>query len=54
MINVIDEYFFSYLPMVKKEKNIMKQIILSMYKVNMRIRRKRDLSIFHKINLLLL
>lgn len=46
------EYFFTLLSIVKKEKNAIKKIILSIYKDNIYIRRERDLSIFYKFNLL--
>lgn len=33
--NIISKYFFTYLPIIKKEKNIMEKIVLSIYKDNM-------------------
>lgn len=54
IINAVDKYFFAYLPMAKREKNIEKKIISSIYKDNMQIRRKKNLSTFYKFNLLLL
>ena len=51
MTNVIDKYSFAYLPMAKGEKNIIKKIVLSMYKDNIQIKRKENLSTFHKVDL---
>ena len=54
MTNVADKYSFAYLPIAKREKNAMEKIVLSMYKDNMQMKRERDLSAFHKVNLPLL
>lgn len=48
--HVVEEYFFAYLLMAKREKNIIKKIISSIYKDNMQIRKKEDLFIFYKVN----
>ena len=53
MTNSIDKYSFTDLPMAKKEKNTREKVVLLMYKNNTQIK-KRDLSTFHKTNLLLL
>ena len=52
--NAADEYIFIFLPIAKKKKNAIKKVILSLYKDNMQIKRKRDLSTFYKVNSLLL
>lgn len=52
--NATEEYFFTRLSMVKREKDIIENIILSMYKDNIQIRRKGDLLTFHKVDLPLL
>lgn len=54
IINAVDKYSFTYLPLAKREKNIIKKIVSFIYKDNMQIRKKRDLFIFYKVNLLLL
>ena len=50
MTNAVDKYFFTCLPIAKEEKNLIKKVVLSMYKDNMQIKRERDLSAFHKVN----
>lgn len=45
-----EEYFFAQLPIGKGEKNVIEKIVLSIYKDNIQMRKKEDLSIFHKIN----
>ena len=54
MIIIIEDYFFVYLHVVKGNKTIIEKIISSIYKDNMQIRKERDLSAFHKVNLSLL
>lgn len=54
MTHAIEEYFFDCLLVAKEEKNVTKKIISSMYKDNMQIKKKGDLSAFHKVNLPLL
>lgn len=51
---VIEKYSFTHLSIIKREKDAIEKIISSMYKDNMPIRKKGDLSTFHKINFLLL
>lgn len=53
MTNSVDKYSFTNLLIAKKEKNAREKIVLLMYKNNMQIK-KKDLSTFHKANLLLL
>lgn len=50
MTNAIEDYFFARLPVAKGEKDAIEKIVLSMYKDNMQIRKKGDLSAFHKVN----
>lgn len=50
----MEKYFFPYLFMAKREKNIIKKIVSSIYKDTMQIRKKRDFFAFHKIDLSLL
>ena len=54
MTNTVDKYFFTCLLITKGEKNAMEKIISFMYKDNMQIRKKKDLSTFHKVDLILL
>lgn len=54
MTNTAEEYSFACLPIVEKEKNIIKKIISSMYYNNMQIKKEEDFSTFHKVDLLLL
>lgn len=54
MTNAVDKYFFACLFVGKWEKNVMEKVVLSIYKDNIQIRKKKDLSTFHKIDLLLL
>ncbi len=44
------EYFFARLPVTEEEKNETEEIISSMYKDNMQIRKEGDLSAFHKVD----
>lgn len=48
--NTTKEYFFAYLPVLKKT---LKKIILSKYKSSVLIKRKENLSIFLKMKPLL-
>ncbi len=50
MTHAAEEYSFAHLPMAEGEKNETEEIISSMYKDNMQIRKKRDLSAFHKFD----
>ncbi len=50
MPNAVDEYSFAHLLMTKGERNAMEEVVSSMYKDNMQIRREGDLSAFHKVN----
>lgn len=52
--NTINEYFFVYLLIANEEKNIMKKVVLSIYKDNMQIRKKRDFFAYYKFDLPLL
>ncbi len=54
MINAVDKYFFTCLPIAKGEKNVMKKVISSIYKDNIQIRKEGDFSAFYKVNLPLL
>ena len=54
MTSATKDYSFIHLPALKGGKTITKKIISSMYKDNMEIRKEKDLSTFHKVNLLLL
>ena len=49
--NAIKDYFFTCLPIAKSKKDTTEKIVSSMYKDNIQIRKKRDLSTFHKIDL---
>ena len=50
MTNTADKYFFTCLPVAKGEKNTMEKVVSLIYKNNMQIRRKRDLSAFYKVD----
>ena len=54
MINIVDKYSFTCLSIAKGEKNTMEKVVSSIYKDNMQIGRKEDLSAFHKVDPLLL
>lgn len=54
MTNATNEYSFTCLPIVKGEKNTIKEIVSSIYKDNMQVKRKKDLSTFYKVDLPLL
>lgn len=54
MKHAIENYFFACLPIAEGEKNTIEKIVSSMYKDNIQIRREKDLSIFHKVDLPLL
>lgn len=54
MTHTTEKYFFAYLIMVKNEKNIIEKTVSFIYKNNMQIKREKDLSTFHKIDLPLL
>ena len=49
--NVVKEYFFAHLPIAKGEKDTIRKIFSFIYKDNMQIRKKRDLSTFYKLNI---
>lgn len=48
--NTIKDCLFYLFAIIKGEKDTIEKIVLSMYKNNMQIRKKRDLSAFRKIN----
>lgn len=50
MIYAVNEYSFARLLVAEGEKNVPEKIISSMYKDNMQIRKKRDLSALHKVD----
>ena len=54
MTNAVEDYSFARLPIAKGEKDAIEKIVSSMYKDSMQIRKKGDLSVFHKVNPLLL
>lgn len=54
MTEVANKYSFIYLPIAKREKNVMEKIVSSIYKINYYIRRERDFFVFYKLDLLLL
>ena len=50
MTNAVEDYFFACLPVAKGEKDATEKIVSSMYKDNMRIRKKKDFFAFYKID----
>lgn len=52
--NTVDKFSFTCLLIAKDEKNITEKVISSIYKNNIQIRKERDLSVFYKIDPLLL
>ncbi len=50
MTHAVEEYSFACLLVAKGEKNETEEIISSMYKDNMQIRKEGDLSAFHKVD----
>ncbi len=50
MINAKDTYLFTCLPMAKGEKNVTEKVVSSIYKDNMQIRKRGDLSAFYKVD----
>ena len=54
MTSVTKDYSFIHLPALKDDKTITKKIISSMYKDNIEIKKEKDLSAFHKVDLPLL
>lgn len=54
MTNAVEDYFFARVPIAKGEKDATKKIVSFIYKDNMPIRKKEDLSSFHKFDPLLL
>lgn len=52
--NAVEDYFFAFLLIVKREKDTTKKIVSFIYKDNMQIKKEGDLSAFHKIDPLLL
>ncbi len=54
MTNIADKYFLAHLPIAKKGENAIKEVVSSIYKDNIQIKREKDLSAFHKVDLPLL
>lgn len=52
IINATKKYFFICLFIVKREKDMIEKIISFMYKDNMLIKKEKDPSVFHKVDLL--
>lgn len=54
MTSTTDKFSFTYLLIAKGEKNIMEKVVSSIYENNIQIRKEKDLSVFHKVDPLLL
>lgn len=54
MTNAVEDSFFACLLVAKGEKEATQKIVSSMYKDNMQIKKEEDLSVFYKVDPLLL